>query len=94
MDRNTLQYLKEKVLKCEQIEKAIVYRKGVLDILLSSKKARAFRMVCEVADRETDAILRERDEIIHFDFCAQMEARAIELLNAEIAQLEEMLAKI
>lgn len=94
MDNGTLQYLKDKVAECDRFEKAIKYRKGILNFLMGSKKAYRLDFGADVAVGSDSVQFHSKCCFVESDFLAEMEARAIQLLEAEIAMLEEMFAKI
>ncbi len=95
MDEKTLKYMESRVAESNKILAAIAYRKKRIDILMDCESVVKTDFVTNKHGSYFETVIvSKNNEIITFDFHAEIHAKAIELLKAEIVLLEEMLEKI
>ena len=96
MDPKTLEYMKAKITESDKVLLAIEYRKKQLSVLVNCEKVVKTALLCEMdsGKNRNEAVMNNGNSVIVFDFNAEIHAKAVELIEAEIILLKEMLEKI
>ena len=96
MDPKTLEYMKAKVTESDKVLFAIEYRKKQLLVLENCEKVVKTSFHCDMGREKNrnEAVMNNGNSVIVFDFNTEIHAKAVELIEAEIILLKEMLEKI